>query len=54
MEEVNTAELKVMCCSEPCKNGLTDQDAVWVSDSVGPKKPNVRWRSTSPMQRGNF
>jgi len=24
--------------SEPCKNGWSDQDAVWVIDSVGPKE----------------
>jgi len=25
--------------SEPCKNGCTDRDAVWVEDSGGPKEP---------------
>jgi len=35
---------------EPIEN----QDAVWVEDSGGPKEPYVRWRSTSPVLRGNF
>ena len=29
--------------SEPCKNGCTDQDAVWVEESGGPKEPCIRW-----------
>jgi len=24
---------------EPCKNGWTDQDAVWYAESTGPKEP---------------
>jgi len=40
--------------SEPCKNGCTDWDAVWVEDSGGPKEPCIRWESTSLMGRGNF
>jgi len=27
--------------SEPCKNGCTDQDGVWVEDSGGPKEPCI-------------
>jgi len=40
--------------SEPCKNGCTDQDAVWVGDSGGPKEPCIRWGADPPMGRGNF
>jgi len=25
-------------CCEPCKNGCTDRDVVWVEDSAGPKE----------------
>jgi len=28
--------------SQPCKNGCTDRDAVWVDDSGGPKEPCIR------------
>jgi len=28
---------------QPCKNGWTDQDAVWELDSGGPKQACVRW-----------
>jgi len=38
--------------SEP--NGCTDQDAVWVEDSGGPREPCVRSGSRSPVGRGNF
>jgi len=33
---------------EQCKNGLTDQDAVWVEDSGGPKEQCVRCGSRLP------
>jgi len=39
---------------EPCKNGWTDRDAIWVVDSGGPKEPRIGWVSRSPMQKGNF
>ena len=42
---------------EPCKNGWTDRDAVWVGDSGGPKEPYVCIRWVHPMYpkgRGNF
>jgi len=29
--------------SEPCENGWTDRDAVWVMDSGGPKEACIRW-----------
>jgi len=38
----------------PCKNGLTDQDAVWVVDFSGPKEPYIRPGIRYPMWRGNF
>jgi len=28
---------------EPCKNGWTDRDAIWVVDSGGPKEACVTW-----------
>ena len=40
--------------SEPCKNGCTDRDAVWVDDSHGPREPYIRWGRDPPMGRGNF
>ena len=49
----------VVCLSvchdrEPCKNGWTDRDAVWVVDSGGPNEPCIRWGPDPPMRRGNF
>jgi len=35
--------LSVCLTSEPCKNGCTDRDAVWVEDSGGPREPCIRW-----------
>ena len=32
---------------EPCKNGWTDRDAVWVEDAGGPREPCIRWGSRS-------
>jgi len=32
--------------SEPCKNGCTDRDAVWVVGSNGPKESCVSWGSS--------
>jgi len=43
--------------SEPCKNGWTDRDTVWVENSGGPREPCVRLggpESRCPMRRGNF
>ena len=42
--------------SEPCKNSWSDQHAVWVEDSGGPKEPCIwiRWGVQIPMGRGNF
>jgi len=31
----------------PCKNGLTDRDTVWTTDSRMPKGPWIRWVCTS-------
>jgi len=38
---------------EPCKNGCTNQDAVWVEDLGGSGEPCIRWGSRSPIGRGN-
>jgi len=35
---------------ELCKNGWTDQDAVSVVGSDGPKDPCIRWGARSPMR----
>jgi len=40
--------------TEPCKNGSTNQDVIWVEDLGGPKEPNIRWGPDAPMGRGNF
>ena len=37
--------------SEPCKNSWTDQDAIWVVGSDGPKESRVRWGSTGAKGR---
>jgi len=39
--------------SEPCKNGCTDRDAVWVEDLGGPKEPCIR-RGPDPHGKGQF
>ena len=42
--------------SEPCKNGCTDRDVVWVEDSSGPKEPcwGLLDGVQIPMGRDNF
>jgi len=40
--------------SEPCKNGQTNQDAVWVEDLGGPREPCIRWGPDLSMAWGNF
>jgi len=40
--------------SEPCKNGCTDRDAVWVEDSGEAKEPCIRWGSRSLRGKGQF
>jgi len=37
----------------PCKNEWTDRDAVWGTDSVGPKKPYIRW-GRDPNRKEQF
>jgi len=32
----SVARLSLCHASDPCKNGCTDRDAVWVEDSGGP------------------
>jgi len=39
---------------EPCKNGQTNGDAVWVVHSGGPKESLVRWGPGSPHGKGDF
>ena len=39
---------------EPCKNGCTDRDAVWVEDSGGHREPSIRWDPDPPLGRGSF
>jgi len=39
--------------SDPCKNGWTDRDAVWVEDSGGPRESCVRWVQI-PHGKGQF
>jgi len=36
--------------SEPCKDGCTDRDAVWVKGSGGPKEPCIRWGPDPPWE----
>jgi len=49
------AVLRVSVChtSDPCRNGCTDRDAVWVEDLGWPREPCVRWGSRS-VGRANF
>ena len=42
--------LSVCHSSEPCENGRTDRDAVFVEDSGGSREPFVRWGSRSPLE----
>jgi len=48
--------LSIVCHNrrEPCKNGWTDRDALWVVDSCGPKEPLLDGVRIHPMRRGNF
>jgi len=46
--------LSVCHDGEPCENGWTDRDAVWVVDSGWPKEKPLLDGSQSPMRRGNF
>jgi len=39
---------------EPCKNGRSDQDSVWVEDSGGPREPCVTWGVQIPHGKGQF
>jgi len=43
--------LSVCHTSEPCKNGWTDRDAIWVVGSDGPKESSVTWESTAAEGR---
>jgi len=46
--------LLVCHTSDPCKNGWTNQDAVWVENSGGPSEPCIRWGSRSPWEGAIF
>jgi len=46
--------LSVCHTSEPCKNGCTNRDAVWVEDSGGPRNHVLDGGPDSAMGRGNF
>jgi len=37
-----------MLCRQPCKNGWTYRDAVWVIDLGGLKEASIRWQSRCP------
>ena len=39
----NTRACPTTLCHELCKNGWTDQDAIWIVDSGGPKEACIRW-----------
>ena len=36
--------------SQPCKNGWTNRDSVWVEDSGGLREPCVRWEPDPPWE----
>ena len=46
--------LSVCHTSEPCKNGLTDRDAVWVEDLGGPGNHVLDGDPDAAMGMGNF
>jgi len=46
-----SVSLPVCHSSEPCKNGSTDRDAVWVADSDWPKNHVLDGRPHSPSER---
>jgi len=38
------------CTGELCKNGWTDQNVIWGSDSCGSKEPRIRWGPDPPWE----
>ena len=42
--------LSVCHTGEPCKNGCTDRDAVWLEDLRGPREPCIRWGPDPPWE----
>jgi len=46
-------DLSVCHTSDPCENGLTDQDTVWLEDSGGPEEPLLDG-SPDPPWEGHF
>jgi len=48
MQPIVTDLSSVVCqsvchSSEPCKNGLINQGAIWVENSGGPKESRIGW-----------
>jgi len=46
--------LSVCHTSEPCKNGRSDPDVVWVEDRVGPRNHILHAGPDPPWKGGNF
>jgi len=44
--------LSVCYISEPCKNGLTDRDALWVEELGGSKEPCIKDGGSDPPSEG--
>jgi len=49
-----SVDLPVCHDCEPCKNGRTDRDAVWVVDLGGSEEPCIGRGSTSADGKGQF
>jgi len=47
-----SVSLSVCHSNEPCKNGWTDRDAIWVFGLDGPKESYIRWGSRSTYCNG--
>ena len=51
---IRSVGLSVCHASEPCKNGCTNRDAVWVEDLGGPGNYVLAGDPDLPMRKGNF
>jgi len=49
-----SVSLSVCHSREPCKNGWTDLDAVWVVRSGGLNEPQIRWGLDHPCEGATF
>ena len=49
-----SVSLFVCHTSQPCKNGRTNGDTIWVEDSGEPRELCIRWDPDPFMGRGNF